>query len=125
MINNLTLIGRLTRDPELQKTTSGKSVTSFTLAINRSGSDGADFIPCVAWNKIAEVICQYLKKGSLMGLKGRIQTRTYENRDQKKVTVVEVIAEEIQFLEKANSQDYVPTFKSTETVEFTESDLPF
>ena len=125
MINNLTLIGRLTRDPELKKPKSGKSVTSFTLAVNRSASEEADFIPCQAWNKTAEVISQYLRKGSLMGLKGRIQTRTYENRDHKKVTVVEVIAEEIQFLEKANSQDYVPAFKSTETVEFTESDLPF
>lgn len=104
MINNVTLVGRLTRDPELRYTGSGTAVVSFTIAAdrpftNRQGDREADFINCVAWRRTAEVISNYTRKGSLVGLTGRIQTRSYENNEGRTVYVTEVVADQFQMLE--------------------------
>ena len=108
MINRVVLVGRLTRDPELRKTQNGTSVCSFTMAVNRrmqtQGQPDADFISCVAWNKLADLMTQYLHKGSLIGLEGRIQTRNYDNQQGQRVYVTEVVADNIQFLEPKNAQ---------------------
>jgi single-strand DNA-binding protein len=110
MINRVVLVGRLTRDPEIRAAgNSGSNVCSFTLAVDNrfnKTSDGqktADFIPCVVWNRPAEVLAQYARKGSLIGVEGRIQTRNYENKDGNKVYVTEVLCENIQLLESKNS----------------------
>lgn len=105
-INRVVLIGRLVRDPELRKTTNGTSVCSFTLAVNRrqnqDGTQDADFIQCVAWNKLADNIQLYQKKGNQLGIEGRINTRSYDNQQGQKVYVTEVIAENVQFLTPRN-----------------------
>lgn len=105
-INRVVLIGRLVRDPELRKTTNGTSVCSFTLAVNRrqnqDGTQDADFINCVAWNKLADNIQLYQKKGNQLGIEGRINTRSYDNQQGQKVYVTEVIAENVQFLTPRN-----------------------
>ena len=105
-INRVVLIGRLTRDPELRKTQSGTSVCSFTLAVNRrqnqDGTQDADFINCVAWNKLADNIQLYQKKGNQLGIEGRINTRSYDNHQGQKVYVTEVVAENVQFLTPRN-----------------------
>ncbi len=114
MINRVVLVGRLTRDLDLRKTPSGASVVSFSIACNRrtkvEGQPDADFINCVAWNKTADLMAQYLHKGALIGIEGRIQTRTYDDKDGKKVYVTEVVTESVQFLEpksaSGNSQSY-------------------
>lgn len=103
MINRWIGVGRITRDIELRKTQNGKSVVSFKLACNRNykqeGQPDADFIDCVAWNKVADLTAQYCYKGMLVGVEGRIQTRSYDDKDGKRVYVTEVIAESVQFLE--------------------------
>lgn len=120
MINRVVLVGRLTRDPELRKTASGASVVSFTVACDRRfkspGQPDADFISCVAWNKVADLMAQYLHKGSLVGVEGRIQTRNYDDANGKRVYVTEVVAENVQFLEpksaSANAQPgYQPSYQ--------------
>ncbi|WP_286154424.1 single-stranded DNA-binding protein [Thomasclavelia cocleata] len=103
MINRVVLVGRLTRDPELRRTSQGDAVTSFTLAVNRNftsrdGQQQADFINCVVWRKPAENVERYCSKGSLVGVEGRIQTRSYDNSQGQKVNVVEVICDSVQFL---------------------------
>ena len=102
-MNQLILIGRMTKDPVLRKTTSGTSVTSFTIACDRrikaEGQPTADFINCTAWSKLAENIDEYCKKGDQIALNGRIQTRSYDDEKGKKVFVTEVIAESVEFLE--------------------------
>ena len=110
MINNLTLVGRLTKDPDLKYTGNGTAVAAFTLAVNRnftnqSGEREADFINCVIWRKPAETLANYAKKGVLIGVTGRIQTRSYENQQGQKVYVTEVIVDNFQLLEskKADS----------------------
>lgn len=107
MINSAVLVGRLTKDIEIRQTTSGSKTTSFTLAVNRTskkeGQPDADFISCVAWNKTAELMAQYLHKGSLIGVEGRIQTRSYENQQGQKVYVTEVLVNMIQFLGSRNA----------------------
>lgn len=101
-MNKVILIGRLTKDVELRKTTQGTSVVSFTIAVNRrSKEDGADFINCVAWNKTAELISTYLRKGSQCAIDGRIQTRNYE-KDNNRVYVTEVVCDSIEFLGSAS-----------------------
>ena len=104
MINRVVLVGRMTRDPELRRTPLGDAVTSFTLAVNRNytsrdGQQQADFINCVVWRKPAENVERYCSKGSLVGVEGRIQTRSYDNSQGQKVYVVEVICDSVQFLE--------------------------
>ncbi len=108
MINRVILVGRLTKDPELRKTANGASVVSYTLAVGRRmqtpGQPDADFINCVAWNKTADLMAQYLHKGSLVGAEGRIQTRNYDNAQGQRVYVTEVITDSVQFLEPKNAQ---------------------
>ncbi|AMC94470.1 single-stranded DNA-binding protein [Erysipelothrix larvae] len=102
MINRTILVGRITKDPELKKTNTGKSVVSFTIAVNRrfgGEQEQADFINCVAWNQQAEFLANYIPKGSLIGVEGRIQTRNYEDATGKRVYVTEVVAENVQALE--------------------------
>lgn len=104
MLNRVILVGRLTRDPDLRYTPSGIAVANFTVAVNRpyrnqQGEQEADFVNCVVWRKTAENLASYMKKGSLIGVEGRIQTRSYEGQDGKMVYVTEVLAENIQFLE--------------------------
>lgn len=101
MLNRALLVGRLTRDPELRRTSNGKAVTSFNLAVERnfkSDDQEADFINCVCWGRIAENTERYCSKGSLVSVDGRIQTRNYENNQGQKVYVTEVIADSVQFI---------------------------
>ena len=103
MINNVVLVGRLTKDPDLKYTASGTAVSTFTLAVNRnftnqSGNREADFINCVIWRKSAETLANYAKKGT-----GRIQTRSYENQQGQRVYVTEVVVENFQLLESRST----------------------
>lgn len=110
MINNVTLVGRLTKDPDLRYTSGGKGVATFTLAVNRNftnqeGEREADFIQCVIWRKPAKTLANYARKGTLLGVTGRIQTRSYDNQQGQRVYVTEVVAESFQLLEsKATSE---------------------
>lgn len=102
-MNKVILVGRLTRDPEVKNTTSGKSVASFTLAVdrrfkNKDGQKEADFVPIVVWGKQAEFAGQYLSKGSQIGVSGRLQVRSYDAQDGQRRYVTEVVADEINFL---------------------------
>ena len=105
MINNVTLVGRLTADPNLRYTNSGTAVATFTLAVTRDfsnagGEKESDFINCVVWRKTAETLANYVKKGQLIDVVGSIQTRSYENQQGQKVYVTEVVVEKFHFLEK-------------------------
>ena len=104
MMNRVILVGRLTADPTLRYTPSGAAVATFTIAVNRpfkdqQGEQQADFINCVVWRRQAENAANFLKKGSLAGVDGRLQSRSYEAQDGRKVYVTEVVAESVQFLE--------------------------
>lgn len=108
MLNRVILIGRLTRDPELRYTPSGVAVTQFTLAVDRpftsqGGNREADFIPIVTWRQLAETCANYLRKGRLTAVEGRIQVRNYDNNEGRRVYVTEVIADNVRFLESAGS----------------------
>jgi len=108
MLNRVVLVGRLTRDPDLRYTASGVAVANFTVACNRpfskqQGEREADFINCVVWRKPAENLANFMSKGSLIGVDGRIQTRSYDGQDGKRVYVTEVVADSVQFLESKNS----------------------
>ena len=108
MINQVTLVGRMTRDPELRLTPEGTPVVNVTLAVNRhyrnhNGDIDADFVQCTLWRKQAENTANYCHKGSVVGITGRIQTRNYENQEGKRVYVTEVVAESIRFLDKKPS----------------------
>lgn len=107
MINRVVLVGRITRDPELKATASGISVVTFSLAVNRnfSGQQGerqADFIQCVVWRNQAENLAKYIRKGALLGVEGRIQTRNYET-DQGVRYITEVQCDSVQFLESKST----------------------
>ena len=104
MINRVVLTGRLTKDPELRTTQSGLSVVAFNLAVDRqytnaNGKRDADFISCVIWRKSAENFCNFTSKGSLVGIDGRIQTRSYENKSGQKVYVTEIVVDNFSLLE--------------------------
>ena len=102
MINRVVLVGRLTKEPVLRKTQSNASVASFTCAVNRrfqSQEQTTDFINCVAWNKTADFLGQYAKKGALVGIEGRIQSRSYDDATGKRVYVTEVVCDTVQLLE--------------------------
>lgn len=101
MINRAVLTGRLTKDAELRVTQSGLSVATFTLAVNRhsKAKGDADFINCVIWRKAAENFCNFTSKGSLVGIDGRIQTRSYENKSGQKVYVTEIVVDNFSLLE--------------------------
>ncbi|MEB7816699.1 single-stranded DNA-binding protein [Mammaliicoccus sciuri] len=110
MINKAVLVGRLVRDPEYRTTPSGVQVATFTLAINRTftnaqGEREADYINCVVFRKTAENVNQYLSKGKLAGVDGRIQSRSYDNKEGQKVYVTEVVCDNVQFLEPKDSQN--------------------
>ncbi len=109
MLNKAILIGRLTRDPELRSTSNDISVTSFTVAVDRNftnqqGEKETDFIPVVAWRKLAETCAKYLAKGRLVAVSGRMQVRSYEGKEGKRY-ITEVVADEVQFLERAESKE--------------------
>lgn len=144
MINRVVLVGRLTRDPELRKTVNGASVATFTIAIDNrtkgpNGEKTTSFIPCTAWNQQAENACKYTHKGSLVGVEGRLNQRSYDAKDGRKVSVVEVICDSVQFLESKNSNtasredtgytpDIVPDDveeKNTSSIDVADDDLPF
>jgi len=110
VINRVILVGRMTKDPQIRKTQTGKSVTSFTVAVNRRSSqqDQTDFINCVAWERTAEVTAQYAKKGSLVGVEGRLTSRSYDDATGKRVYVTEVLCDSVQFLESKAASEQRP-----------------
>jgi single-strand DNA-binding protein len=110
MINRVVLVGRLTKDPELRYTPNGVAVANFTLAVNRpfKGEDGeqkADFISIVVWRRAAENVANFVSKGSLVGIDGRLQTGSYDNTEGKRVYITEVVADSVQFLEPKNGRE--------------------
>ncbi|WP_373116422.1 single-stranded DNA-binding protein [Holdemania massiliensis] len=149
MINRVVLIGRLTKDPDLRKTQTGKSVTSFPIAVDRMKRKDqevadTDFITCQAWNKTAEYICSYAKKGTLIGVDGRIQTRNYDNAAGQKVYITEVVCESVSLLFGYGNRNITPDkdprtagyagaqnamsgydYSSGSTLEISSDDLPF
>jgi len=144
-MNKVILIGRLTRDPELKTTTTGVSVTTFSIAVERNyvneetGQRDADFINCLSWRKQAENIARYCSKGSQIALEGRIQVRSYDDRDGNRRFVTEVVADNVTFLtpkkkEEVEEQqeeieepqeDSDVDFNFEDEIELTEDDLPF
>ena len=132
MINNVVLVGRMTRDAELRYTPSDQAVATFTLAVNRNfknqdGEREADFIKCVIWRQQAENLANWAKKGALIGIVGSIQTRNYKNQQGQRVYVTEVVAESFQLLEsrgqQSNSQD--SSFGNSSSMDIQDEDLPF
>ena len=108
MINNVVLVGRLTRDVDLRYTSNGTAYASFTVAVernfkNQNGEKETDFINCAMWRKAAENFANFTHKGSQVGIEGRIQTRNYENQQGQKVYVTEVLAENFSLLEPRNA----------------------
>lgn len=131
-LNNCSLMGRLTSDPELRHTQSNTPVTSFTLAVNRSyvkqGDERqTDFIDIVAWRNTADFICRYFKKGQMMAVDGSIQTRTYTDKEGKNRKVFEVQANNVFFCEKASNPADVFVSNEAEDYEVVtdDKDLPF
>ena len=109
-INNVVLVGRMTKDAELRYTPSNVAVATFTLAVNRNrknenGEREADFINCVIWRQQAENLANWAKKGALIGVTGRIQTRSYDNQQGQRVYVTEVVAESFQLLESRTARE--------------------
>jgi single-strand DNA-binding protein len=151
MINRCVLVGRLTKDPELRYTSGNIPYTRFTIAVNRTftgagGDREADFIQCIAWRRQAEVVSRFVKKGSLVGVEGRIQTGSYDDKDGKRVYTTDVVCDSVQFLEPKNSdndntyepkaptkyerQSYnqsekVEKKQNTPIIDVSEDDLPF
>lgn len=142
MLNNVVLVGRMTKDAELRYTPSNQAVATFSLAVNhnfksQSGEREADFINCVIWRQQAENLANWAKKGALIGITGRIQTRSYENWQGQRVYVTEVVADSFQLLEfnKQNNQGHSqghsqPDFSrqaptNTSPMDISEDDLPF
>lgn len=113
MINQVTLVGRIARDPELRYTADGVAVSNFTIAVNRSyknakGEYEADFVQCNIWRKQAESLANYCLKGSLVGITGRLQSRHYDNNEGKRVYVTEVVADDVRFINLKNNINKVP-----------------
>lgn len=129
-MNNTVLVGRLTKDADLRYTGNGTATASFTLAVERvfknaNGEKETDFINCVVWRKQAEALANYTNKGSKLAVRGRIQTRSYDNKEGKKVYVTEVVVEEFTFLDsKKDSQSNQTSKKENKYPEFENSD-PF
>ena len=129
-MNRAILIGRLTRDPELRTTPTGRNVCQFAIAVNRTytsanGEREADFINVVVWRKQAENVCKYCTKGSLVGVSGRIQTRSYDGQDGQKRYVTEVVADNVSFLGSKNATgtsnfSEVPNNNSVNPIETTD-----
>ena len=138
MINNVVLVGRLTRDPELRYTPSNVAVATFSLAVNRnfknqSGDREADFISCIMRRQQAENFANWCKKGNLVGITGRIQTRSYDNQQGQRVYVTEVVAESFQTLEKKDNSanqssmenQMPPSFGTSDPMDIPDDELPF
>lgn len=139
MLNVTAIMGRLSRDPELRQTTTGKSVASFTIACSRgrkdaNGKDLVDWIPVVAWEHTAEFVCKYFEKGSLIAIDGRLQSRTYKDRDGNNRTAIEIVANNANFAGSKSTgggSNSVPAGNSYNepTVQYDEiednGDLPF
>ena len=130
MINRVVLVGRLTRDPELRNTNSGNAVCSFTVAVDNRGktSDGektASFIPCVVFSQQADNVSKYVRKGSLVGVEGRLSQRSFERKDGSKGTAIEVICDSVQFLEPKgnNTNNEAVTLDETPVNTTAESNL--
>lgn len=133
-MNHVNLIGRLTKDPEVKQTPSNILVCSFTLAVDRrfkdqGGNKQTDFIPCVGWRKVAELLGNYCHKGSKIAVSGSIQTRSYDDQNGRKVFVTEVLAEEIEFLDSKTQEQpqpqQMPTVEPLEYADEDEDQLPF
>ncbi|HGK7333801.1 TPA: single-stranded DNA-binding protein [Streptococcus suis] len=132
MINNVVLVGRMTRDAELRYTPSNQAVATFTLAVNRNfknqdGEREADFINVVIWRQQAENLANWAKKGALIGVTGRIQTRSYDNQQGQRVYVTEVVAESFQLLESRGQQSNYQdgSFGNSSPMDIQDEDLPF
>lgn len=139
MLNVIAIMGRLSRDPELRQTTTGKSVASFTIACSRgrkdaNGKDLVDWIPVVTWEHTAEFVCKYFEKGSLIAIDGRLQSRTYKDRDGNNRTAIEIVANNANFAGSKSTgggSNSVPAGNSYNepTVQYDEiedeGDLPF
>lgn len=133
-MNKCSLIGRFTKDPEVKQTAGGNSVCSFTIAVDRKykkadGTREADFIPCVGWRQVAEIIGQYFHQGSRIGITGSIQTRSYDGQNGK-VFITEVLVEEIEFIDKRSDDKKqtpppVPEYDARAVQEVDEETLPF
>jgi single-strand DNA-binding protein len=110
MLNQTVLVGRLVQDPKIYETENGTKLTSITLAVPRSyknidGEYDTDFIPCVLWRGVAENTAEYCRKGDLLGIKGRIQTRKVELEEDKKREVTEVVAEKVTYLSSKRHEE--------------------
>ena len=140
MMNSICLVGRLTKDVNLRYTPSNVAVATFTLAVNRTfknenGDREADFINCVMWRQQAENLANWAKKGALIGVTGRIQTRSYDNQQGQRVYVTEVVAEQFQLLEskgqgnqtqQRQAQQQAPDFsRQGAPMDISDDDLPF
>ncbi|TPG93540.1 single-stranded DNA-binding protein (plasmid) [Brevibacillus laterosporus] len=138
MLNRVILIGNLTKDPELRYTTNGVAVATFTLAINRpkrgEGDQETDFINIVAWRQLADLCANYLSKGKKAAVEGRLQTRSYDNKEGKKVYVTEVVADNVQFLSSQGSEpsgnkksdsSNDPFSDTGKPINISDDDLPF
>lgn len=138
MINNVVLVGRIVRDPELRFTPQNTAVATFTLAVNRrfknaKGEREADFINCVIWRQSAENLANWAKKGTLIGVTGSIQVRNYENKEGQRVYVTEVLADNFQMLESNSNKTEKGKTKSQQDkdpfagspMEVSDDDLPF
>ena len=143
MINRVVLVGRLTRDPELKRANSGTSICSFTVAVdnrmrNPDGSRSASFIPCTVFQTTADNMTKFLRKGSLVGIEGRLSQRSFTRQDGTKGSAIEVICDSVQFLEpKSQSANDEPTGfvsdipagsdaeKNLDTLDLPDDDLPF
>lgn len=129
MLNQVTLMGRFTRDPELKYTANEKAVTSFALAVDRDirGSDAVDFIDCVAWGKTAEMISRYFHKGERVLATGRIQARTWQDSSGNKRKAVEVIVDRAYFVEPKPRGDvaHQPESETFHDIDCKNEELPF
>lgn len=123
MINQVVLMGRLTKDPELRTTGTGKQVCNFTLAVDDGYGDSkrADFISCMAWNKTAEFISRYFKKGQKIAVAGRLHTRIWDGKDGKKNYATEVVAFEADFCETKNTQQQEPSATQPQKISATQT----
>ena len=139
MLNHIVIMGRLTRDPELRRTGSGKAVASFTVAVDRDFSQGdqkeTDFIDCVAWNKTGEFVDKYFFKGSMIVVAGRLQIRSWNDKDGNKRRTAEVVADNVYFGESKSQESrgtqapsyggYTPPSNDYATLDDDDAQLPF
>jgi len=139
MLNRVVLVGRLTKDPDLRYSPNGVAVANFTIAVNRpfnsEGGKDADFINCVVWRRAAENLANYMKKGSQVGVDGRLQSRSFDNSEGKRVFVTEVVADSVHFLEskggsqqnnqQSNEQQNQNQNPDGQPIDISDDDLPF